>query len=111
MNLLSMFEAKLELSNMENMEQQLNLLNIQICAANTQTRTVQIKRPSKDASLGFNVFCDYEKNEGIYIDSVTQDSNADLQGLKSGDQILNINGQAYPKVLMKTFNVHKLSYL
>jgi len=91
MDLLSQFEAKLEISKMQG---QLRLLNF-ACAAKARARAIVLNRPSRDESLEFRLTGGYQKGVGIYIDSVTKGSNAAKKGLKRGDQILDVNGQNF----------------
>ncbi|XP_077300830.1 PDZ domain-containing guanine nucleotide exchange factor isoform X2 [Arctopsyche grandis] len=94
MDFLENFESCLE---REKMEMQLRLLNI-TCTAKARTRSVTLSRSSRDEPLNFAIFGGYERGFGIFILKVDKQTKAEEVGLKRGDQILDVNGQAFRHV-------------
>ena len=91
MELLDMFETRLEGAKMQG---QLRMLNF-ACAAKARPRTVIINRGNwREEELEFKLTGGYP-GFGIFVESVVKNSNAYKKGLKRGDQILEVNGENF----------------
>ncbi|VDM60123.1 unnamed protein product, partial [Angiostrongylus costaricensis] len=88
--LLERFEGALE---RDGMHSQQSLLNI-ACSVKSRPRTIVYSRANKDDPLHFSVQGGKESGCGIFVSEVQADSPAERYGLKRGDEILDINGQA-----------------
>jgi len=91
MELLNMFEHKLEGAKMQG---QLRMLNF-ACAAKARARTAIVTRPSRDEPLEFRLAGGHQRGFGIFIESVNKASSAAKKGIKRGDQILEVNGENF----------------
>ncbi|XP_076440019.1 rap guanine nucleotide exchange factor 2-like [Babylonia areolata] len=91
---LEHFECLLE---RERMVGQMSLLNM-ACAAKARTRTVTLTRASRDEVLPFSILGGQERGQGIFITKVAKDSKAAEEGLKRGDQILEVNGHKFTEM-------------
>ncbi|KAL8597464.1 hypothetical protein ACOMHN_050962 [Nucella lapillus] len=91
---LEHFESLLET---EHMMGQMRLLNM-ACAAKAKVRMVTLTRACRDEALPFTILGGQERDQGIFITKVTKDSRAAEEGLKRGDQILEVNSQKFTEV-------------
>ncbi|KAI1715562.1 rasGEF domain-containing protein [Ditylenchus destructor] len=100
--LLDSFEGLMERAGMHN---QLSLLNI-TCSVKSKPRTVTLTRSNRDQELAFSVLGGYEFSQGVFISEVESNSLADKNGLKRGDEILEVNGQNFKHIpLSKALDV------
>ncbi|KAL8565056.1 hypothetical protein ACOMHN_003432 [Nucella lapillus] len=76
---------------------QMRLLNM-ACAAKAKVRMVTLTRACRDEALPFTILGGQERDQGIFITKVTKDSRAAEEGLKRGDQILEVNSQKFTEV-------------
>ncbi|KAG8184598.1 hypothetical protein JTE90_005212 [Oedothorax gibbosus] len=91
MEFLEQFELKLE---REKMNGQQRLLNI-ACATKARTRVVTLCRSTREEVLHFSILGGYETGFATFVSKVDRGSKAEEQGLKRGDQILEVNGQSF----------------
>lgn len=91
MEYLEKFEAILE---RENKNGQLRMLNF-ACAEKAKKRVVIITRPCREEKLQFTLMGGYERNFGIFVETVEKGSKASDAGLKRGDQILEVNRKSF----------------
>uniref|UniRef100_A0AAV2J9D6 Rap guanine nucleotide exchange factor (GEF) 6 n=1 Tax=Knipowitschia caucasica TaxID=637954 RepID=A0AAV2J9D6_KNICA len=91
---LEEFEKLLETTRMKG---HLRLLNI-ACAAKAKCRQVTLQKASREASLNFSVQGGCERGFGIFVESVEPSSKAAQEGIKRGDQILEVNGQNFENI-------------
>ncbi|XP_018110409.1 rap guanine nucleotide exchange factor 6 isoform X4 [Xenopus laevis] len=91
---LEAFERNLENAKMKG---HLRLLNI-ACAAKAKLRQVTLLKPSRESPFNFTVLGGSDKGFGMFIESVEAGSKAAEVGLKSGDQIMEVNGQNFENI-------------
>ncbi|KAK7925643.1 hypothetical protein WMY93_007953 [Mugilogobius chulae] len=91
---LEEFEKNLETAKMKG---HLRLLNI-ACAAKAKCRQITLQKAARESSLNFSVQGGCERGFGIFVESVEPNSKAAEEGLKRGDQILEINGQNFENI-------------
>lgn len=56
-------------------------------AAKAKLRQVTVQKANRDSPLPFSLLGDSERDFGIFIDNVKEDSKAAKAGLKRGDQV------------------------
>uniref|UniRef100_A0A3B4AG38 Uncharacterized protein n=1 Tax=Periophthalmus magnuspinnatus TaxID=409849 RepID=A0A3B4AG38_9GOBI len=92
---LEEFEKHLETK----MKGHLRLLNI-ACAAKAKCRQITLQKAARDSCLYFSVQGGCERGFGIFVESVEPSSKAAEEGLKRGDQILEVNGQNFENICL-----------
>ncbi|KAJ0003906.1 hypothetical protein NQD34_010120 [Periophthalmus magnuspinnatus] len=93
---LEEFEKHLETAKMKG---HLRLLNI-ACAAKAKCRQITLQKAARDSCLYFSVQGGCERGFGIFVESVEPSSKAAEEGLKRGDQILEVNGQNFENICL-----------
>ncbi|XP_055004391.1 rap guanine nucleotide exchange factor 6-like isoform X3 [Boleophthalmus pectinirostris] len=91
---LEEFEKHLETAKMKG---HLRLLNI-ACAAKAKCRQITLQKAARESSLNFSVQGGCERGFGIFVETVDPGSKAAEEGLKRGDQILEVNGQNFENI-------------
>ncbi|XP_072302156.1 rap guanine nucleotide exchange factor 6 isoform X2 [Eucyclogobius newberryi] len=91
---LEEFEKHLETAKMKG---HLRLLNI-ACAAKAKCRQITLQKAARESSLNFSVQGGCERGFGIFVEMVEPGSKAAEEGLKRGDQLLEINGQNFENI-------------
>lgn len=61
-------------------------------------RKILLRRNHMSDTLGFNVRGGEDRRCGIYISWVKPGTEAEVQGLREGDQILNVNGHNFERL-------------
>jgi Rap guanine nucleotide exchange factor 2 len=96
-NALENFESLLESKNMFSQQALLNIT----CSVKSRPRTVILTRSNRDQELAFNILGGKELNHGLFISYVEPGTVADKNGLKRGDEILEVNGHSYRHVTLQ----------
>uniref|UniRef100_A0AC34FF08 Rap guanine nucleotide exchange factor 2 n=1 Tax=Panagrolaimus sp. ES5 TaxID=591445 RepID=A0AC34FF08_9BILA len=96
-NALESFELLLESKNMFSQQALLNIT----CSVKSRPRTVILTRSNRDQELAFNILGGKELNHGLFISYVEPGTVADKNGLKRGDEILEVNGHSYRHVTLQ----------
>uniref|UniRef100_A0A915JFS8 Uncharacterized protein n=1 Tax=Romanomermis culicivorax TaxID=13658 RepID=A0A915JFS8_ROMCU len=101
--LLEQFEQSLEQENMINHQQLLNIA----CSVKSRARVIVYTRSNRDEMLHFSILggsatlSDPNSSHGIFISNVENNSQAQKNGLKRGDQILEVNNVSFLSISLK----------
>uniref|UniRef100_A0A7E4ZSZ7 Rap guanine nucleotide exchange factor 2 n=1 Tax=Panagrellus redivivus TaxID=6233 RepID=A0A7E4ZSZ7_PANRE len=96
-NALEMFEAMLESKSMFSQQALLNIT----CSVKSRPRQVTLTRSNRDQELAFNILGGKELNQGLFVSYVDPGTVADKNGLKRGDEILEVNGQSFRHITLQ----------
>uniref|UniRef100_A0A914CBY5 Rap guanine nucleotide exchange factor n=1 Tax=Acrobeloides nanus TaxID=290746 RepID=A0A914CBY5_9BILA len=94
LKLLENFENILELKSMFSQQALLNIT----CSVKSRPRTVTLTRSNRDQELAFNILGGKETGYGVFISNVEPNTPAEKNGLKRGDEIIEVNNQSFKHV-------------
>ncbi|XP_033123026.1 rap guanine nucleotide exchange factor 6-like isoform X8 [Anneissia japonica] len=97
-DMIEFLERFEELLEVENMSGQLRLLHI-AGAAKAKKRTVTLARSDRTSPLSFTIIGGWEKKMGLFISKVEKGSKAHEAGLRRGDQIHEVNGHNFDRMM------------
>ncbi|XP_071952178.1 rap guanine nucleotide exchange factor 6-like isoform X2 [Antedon mediterranea] len=97
-DMIEFLEKFEELLESENMSGQLRLLHI-AGAAKAKKRTVTLARSDRTSPLSFTIIGGWEKKMGLFISRVEKGSKAHEAGLRRGDQIHEVNGHNFDRMM------------